>query len=114
MLTRLLFLFFSVVFAAYIKLDNPNINVHIVPHSHWDVGWLKTIQEYYDENVQFVISHVVENNENNLDLRFSFSEMFVKKTPNSLQNLHSNVDGGQIDFTRIEESILESIEKKTN
>jgi alpha-mannosidase len=79
MLTRLFFLFFSIAFSAYIKLDNPNINVHIVPHSHWDVGWLKTIQEYYDDNVNFVISHIVENNEKNLNLRFSFSEMFEKK-----------------------------------
>ena len=60
----------------YIKLNNPNIRVHLLPHSHWDVGWLNTIDEYYSDQVSLVINNIIKNNEKNLNLRFVFSEMF--------------------------------------
>jgi len=27
------------------------LNVHLVAHTHDDVGWVKTIQEYYDQGM---------------------------------------------------------------
>ena len=36
------------------------VNVHFVSHSHMDAGWLRTYDEYYDHNVQYIFDSVFE------------------------------------------------------
>ncbi|KAJ8919725.1 hypothetical protein NQ315_006253 [Exocentrus adspersus] len=46
------------------------INVHLVPHSHDDVGWLQTVDQYFYQKVQYIISNVITYLQENPDRRF--------------------------------------------
>ena len=41
------------------------INVHLVPHSHDDVGWLKTVEDYFYGNRNFIqragVQHIIDS-----------------------------------------------------
>ena len=59
------------------------INVHVTPHSHDDVGWLKTVDEYFDgsarntqwTNVEVEITNVMWSLIDNPERKFSEVEM---------------------------------------
>ncbi|XP_049791934.1 lysosomal alpha-mannosidase-like [Schistocerca nitens] len=58
------------------------INVHIIPHSHDDVGWLKTVDQYYygskqatqRAGVQYIIDTMLNELRNDPDRRFIYVE----------------------------------------
>ena len=62
--------------------DDGVLNVHIVPHTHDDVGWLKTVEEYYyglnqtiqHAHVQSILTTVMEALLANPNRTFSFVE----------------------------------------
>ena len=35
--------------------------VHLIPHSHVDPGWLRSIDEYYDERVRRILANTVRH-----------------------------------------------------
>ncbi|XP_022739910.1 alpha-mannosidase-like [Durio zibethinus] len=88
------------------------LNVHLVPHSHDDVGWLKTIDQYYVGSnnsiqgacVQNVLDSVIEALLRNSNRKFVFAEMaFFQRwwTEQSLEiqeQVKKLVDAGRLEF----------------
>ncbi|CAF4876634.1 unnamed protein product [Rotaria sp. Silwood1] len=68
----------------FCNLGHPNkLNVHIVTHTHDDVGWLKTIDQYYygsrseicNRGVQYIIDSMIQALLDNPDRRYIYVEM---------------------------------------
>ena len=68
-----------------LRRDDPSepLYVHFLAHSHDDVGWIKTVDEYYvgadqtrtPAEVNLIISTVIEELEKNEDRKFTYVEM---------------------------------------
>ncbi|KAH9519956.1 Lysosomal alpha-mannosidase [Bulinus truncatus] len=63
------------------KVAEGKLNIHLIPHSHIDVGWTHTVDEYYTGVavgtgcVQCTLQRTVEELAKNPDRRFIFIEM---------------------------------------
>ncbi|KAL1459619.1 hypothetical protein WDU94_011583, partial [Cyamophila willieti] len=89
------------------------INVHVISHSHDDMGWLKTVEEYYTGrgdpsvpwSVRRIISTAVEALNRNPERRFiqvetGFFSMWWKEQNASTKALvHKLVNSGRLEFT---------------
>ncbi len=64
------------------KPDPTKLNIHLVPHSHDDVGWLKTVDQYYygtnsniqKAGVQYIIDSAINSLLQNEKRRFIYVE----------------------------------------
>ena len=94
------------------KTISEKLNVHLIAHSHDDVGWLKTVDQYYygsnqqyqRAGVQYIIESVVNALAQNAERKFVFVEMafffkWWKVQNNSTKELVKKfVENGQIEF----------------
>ncbi|XP_017076117.2 LOW QUALITY PROTEIN: lysosomal alpha-mannosidase [Drosophila eugracilis] len=89
------------------------INVHLVPHSHDDVGWLKTVDQYYygsqnkiqHAGVQYILDTVVEELLKDSNRRFIqvetffFSKWYDEQTETVQRLVKKLVAEGRLEFT---------------
>ncbi|CAG2178147.1 unnamed protein product, partial [Oppiella nova] len=59
--------------------DPKKLNIHLIAHSHDDVGWLKTADGYYDDSVHLIITNVVKELEKNAERKFTQVEIYFFK-----------------------------------
>lgn len=45
---------------AYMSSPPPNHKIVLVPHSHVDPGWIKTLQQYFDDQAKHILDTVIE------------------------------------------------------
>lgn len=52
------------------------LDVFIVPHSHMDAGWLKTIDEYYDLGVKRIFDSVFDQLYKNKHYTYTLGDIY--------------------------------------
>lgn len=58
------------------RVDVKKKIVHMICHSHQDAGWLKTPDQYYNDQVKYIYTHVVEALEANPKRVFNHAEIW--------------------------------------
>ena len=51
------------------------VQVHFVPHSHMDAGWLKTYDDYYEENVRLIFKSVFDQLKSNKKYTYTVGDL---------------------------------------
>ncbi|XP_055640599.1 lysosomal alpha-mannosidase-like isoform X1 [Toxorhynchites rutilus septentrionalis] len=94
------------------KSEKNMLNIHLVAHTHDDVGWLKTVDQYYygsktliqKAGVQYIIDSVIESLLRNPDRKFIYVEsaFFFKwwkeQTPELQEQVKELVNQGRLEF----------------
>jgi len=90
------------------QVDPKMLNVHLVPHTHDDVGWLKTVDQYFygsrtniqKAGVQYIIDSVVQSLLQNETRKFIYVETayiwkwWVLQTPELQEKVKKLVNDG--------------------
>ncbi|XP_027178413.1 alpha-mannosidase isoform X2 [Coffea eugenioides] len=117
-LASLLYLHGRVGGSGYIKYNTGGgivggkLNVHLVPHSHDDVGWLKTVDQYYVGSnnsiqgacVENVLDSVITSLGRDPNRKFVYVEMaffsrwWETQSSEIKQQVRRLVDSGQLEF----------------
>uniref|UniRef100_A0A336LYZ7 Alpha-mannosidase n=1 Tax=Culicoides sonorensis TaxID=179676 RepID=A0A336LYZ7_CULSO len=94
------------------KPQKNKLNVHLVPHTHDDVGWLKTVDQYYygsrnsiqKAGVQYILDSVVQALLNDPEKKFIYVESafffkwYDKQTPELQEKVKMLVNEGRLEF----------------
>jgi hypothetical protein len=80
------------------------INLHIVPHSHTDAGWIEPIDWYYKNFIVNIFSNIVEEMYNNKNITFVWADTnylhqwYESQNQETQEKFQNIVKRGQLEF----------------
>ena len=90
------------------KNDDPpipnDINVHIIPHSHTDAGWIESIDWYYENWVKSIFENIFDEMYNNKNITFVWADTnylhqwFESQNNNTKNKVFEVIKRGQLEF----------------
>ena len=86
------------------RYASDKVNVHLVPHSHDDTGWLLTVDQYFDQYVQYILDTVTEELVKDERRRFIYVEIafferwWTEQDDETRTTVKKLVQGGQLEF----------------
>eukprot|EP00118_Oscarella_pearsei_P014340 m.122439 g.122439 ORF g.122439 m.122439 type:complete len:993 (+) comp37781_c0_seq1:117-3095(+) len=87
-----------------ILYSSDKLNVHVVPHTHDDTGWQVTVDQYYYQEVQYIIDTVVEELQKDPSRRFIYVEIaffrrwWLEQSQETQQVVRELVTNGSLEF----------------
>ena len=102
----------AAVLALVAAVEAEPLNVHIVPHTHDDVGWLKTVDQYYSgtnrsidpAGVKYILDTVVQELQRDTRRTFIYVEIaffarwWNEQSATTKEVVKKLVSNGQLEF----------------
>ena len=95
---------YSIFMGTHIEEPPKVINLHIIPHSHTDAGWIEPIDWYYDNWVHNIFDNIVEEMYSNTEITFVWADtnylhQWYESQKTEMQNrFQTIVKRGQLEF----------------
>ena len=80
-----------------------SLNIFMVPHSHIDTGWLKTVDNYYNDSALNILQNMLQLFEEFPDFKFVWSEAvflqrFLSDFPENIPRLKQLIAEGRLEI----------------
>ena len=89
--------------ASILLLSVYALEVFIVPHSHNDVGWLKTVDQYYESKTRDILNNLYDILQSDPVMKFCWAEsaylsMWLTEYPEKKQGIKKLINEGRLEI----------------